>query len=87
VVAPLIGVVAFAVPSASARVAAPPCNRTQARAALDAAGLLAPGNGVRQVVCLDFNRDGQMDLAATVSVHGSAGVIGWAAFVSKASQT
>ena len=57
------------------------CDRAQARAALDHTGLLAAGDKVAQLVCLDLNRDGRADLAATVGVPGSAGVVGWAAFV------
>jgi hypothetical protein len=77
------GASALALAAAAPARATPACSRAEARARLAAIELLNEGDAVAQAVCLDLDADGLRDLAATVEVPGTAGVIGVGVFLAR----
>lgn len=68
---------------------AAPCSQAGARAAIASAHLKLKLLGDKQliepsqagtVICHDFTRDGQTDMAVTIASGGTAGDVGWVVF-------
>jgi hypothetical protein len=81
----------LAAPAVSAQAARDPgCNRATARAAVKQTHLrmklLGPdvvsvdASSIDQVHCLDFTRDGRIDIAASIASGGTAGDVGFVVF-------